>query len=204
MSKIKSSTQSFTEIEDIKGDVVFLKGRNACSVLEVSSVNFFLLSQDEQNARVYGYMSLLNSLSFAIQVVIVSKKIDLSSYLSSLEHKISITQNQRISEHLKLYKDFIQELIKGEGLLDKKTYVTIPFSSLELKPVGAGAKKEYHERVQDAISSKRVNVMTQIERIGLSSRILKAEELGRVFFELFNQSSMTADFTSSDIKNVII
>lgn len=204
MSKVKSSTQSFIEIEDIKEDVVFLKGRNACSVLEASSVNFFLLSQDEQNARIYGYMSLLNSLSFAIQVVVVSKKIDLSSYLSSLEHKISITQNQRVSEHLKLYKDFIQELIKGEGLLDKKTYVVIPFSSLELKPVGTGAKKDYYSRVQEAISSKRVNVMTQIERIGLSSRILKAEELGRVYFELFNQSSMTADFTSSDIKNVII
>src|SRR3989344_5409680 len=103
MSKIKSSTQSFIEIENIKDDVVFLKGRSACSVLEVSSVNFFLLSQDEQNARIYGYMSLLNSLTFALQVVVVSKKIDLSAYISSLEHKISTTTNTRVSEHLKLY-----------------------------------------------------------------------------------------------------
>lgn len=202
MSKIHSSTQSFIEIEDIKDDVVYLKSRNACSILEVSSVNFFLLSQDEQNARIYGYMSLLNSLSFAIQIVIVSKKIDLSSYLSSLDHKIATTQNQRIAEHLRLYRDFIQDLIKGEGLLDKKTYVVIPFSSLELPPIGA--KKEYNVRVSEAIETKRTNVMTQIERIGLSSRVLKAEELGRVFFELFNQSVMTVDFSTSDIKNIIV
>ena len=202
MSKIKSSTQSFIEIEDIKEDVVYMSVRNACSVLEVSSVNFFLWSQDEQNARIYGYMSLLNSLSFAIQVVVVSKRIDLSSYLASLDHKITITQNQRITEHLRLYRDFVQELIKDEGLLDKKTYVIIPFSPLELGPVVG--KKDFATRVSEAISSKRTNVMTQIERIGLSSRILKAEELGRVFFELFNQQTMTVDFSSSDVKNIIV
>lgn len=202
MPKIKSSTQSFIEIENILDDVVTLRGRNACSILEVSSVNFFLLSQDEQNARIFGYMSLLNSLSFAIQIVVVSKKIDLSVYLSSLDHKITTTTNTRVSEHLKLYRDFIQELIKDEGLLDKKTYVVIPFTGLEMGP--GAAKKDYKTRVAESIATKRTNVMTQIERIGLSSRVLKAEELGRVFFELFNQSTMNVDFSTSDVKNIIV
>lgn len=202
MAKIKSSTQVFIEIEDIKEDVVYLRNRNACSILEVSSVNFFLLSQDEQNARIYGYMSLLNSLSFALQIVIVSKKIDLTNYIASLDHKISTVTNQRVKEHLRLYKEFIQELIKDAGLLDKKTYIVIPFNSLELGP--ATGKKDYNVRVQEAIASKRTNVMTQIERIGLSSRVLKAEELGRIFFELFNQQAIPVDFSSSDVKNIII
>lgn len=202
MSKIKSSTQDFIEITDIVDDVIHLKNRTACSLLEVSSVNFFLLSQDEQNARIYGYMSLINSLSFAVQIVIVSKKIDMSAYISSLDHKITVTQNPRISEHLTMYRDFIQELVKGEGLLDKKTYVVIPFSSLELGP--SAGKKDYNAKVAEAIASKRTNIATQIERIGLSSRVLKAEELARVFFELFNQSSINVDFTSSDVKNIIL
>lgn len=202
MSKIKSSTQNFIEITDIVDDIVFLKGRGACSILEVSSVNFFLLSQDEQNARIYGYMSLLNSLSFAIQIVIVSKKIDLSAYTSSLEHKISVTQNARVKEHLTLYKEFIQELIKGEGLLDKKTYVVIPFTALELGPTTA--KKGFNTRLSENVASKRSNVMTQIERIGLSSRVIKAEELARIFFELFNQSAITVDFETRDVKNIIL
>ncbi len=202
MAKIKSSTQDFIEITDIVDDVIHLKNRTACSLLEVSSVNFFLLSQDEQNARIYGYMSLINSLSFAIQIVIVSKKIDMTTYISSLDHKITITQNPRISEHLTMYRDFIQELVKGEGLLDKKTYVVIPFSSLELGP--STGKKDYNAKVAETIASKRTNIATQIERIGLSSRVLKAEELARVFFELFNQSSLNVDFTNSDVKNIIL
>lgn len=202
MSKIKSSTQDFTDITDIVEDVIMLKNGNACSVLEVSSVNFFLLSQDEQNARIYGYMSLLNSLSFAIQIVIVSKKIDLTAYIASLDHKISTSSNPKIAEHLSLYKDFIQELIKGEGLLDKKTYVVIPFSSLELGPTAG--KKDHGTRMQEAIATKRSSIMTQIERMGLSSRVLKAEELARVFFELFNQQAISVDFSSNDVKNIIL
>ncbi|MBP6913114.1 MAG: hypothetical protein KBC00_00700 [Candidatus Levybacteria bacterium] len=204
MAKIKSTTQSFIEIEDIRDYTVLLKGKNACSILEVSSVNFFLLSQDEQNARIYGYMSLLNSLSFAIQIVIVSKRIDLSSYVASLDHKITITQNARVAEHLRLYKDFIQELIKEDGLLDKKTYVVIPFNALELGPTSGGNKKTHEMRITEAIATKRTNVMTQIERIGLSSRVIKAEELGRVFFELFNQTTMNVDFSTNDVKNIIV
>ena len=52
--RIHSTTQDFTEIVDISDDIVFLKGGNACMIAETSSVNFFLLSQDEQNARIYG------------------------------------------------------------------------------------------------------------------------------------------------------
>ena len=70
--KIHSTTQDFTDILDIVEDIVLFKGKNACCVLEVSSVNFFLLSADEQNAIIYVYMSLINSLSFAIQILIVS------------------------------------------------------------------------------------------------------------------------------------
>lgn len=202
MAKIKASTQNFIEITDIVDDVVHLKGRSACMLLEVSSVNFFLLSQDEQNARIYGYMSLVNSLSFTLQVVIVSKKIDLTAYLSSLEHKIQTTQNARISEHLSMYRDFIQELVKGEGLLDKKTYVVIPFTPLELGPLSG--KKDYNTKVAEVLSSKRANIVTQIERMGLSARVLKAGELARVYFELFNQQTISVDFTNNDVKNIII
>lgn len=204
--KIHSTTQAFTEIEDIVGDVVFIKGRSACSLMEVSSVNFFLLSADEQNARIYGYMSMLNSLSFPLQIMIVSKRIDLAAYLGLLDQKITTVANPRIKEHLQLYKEFIQELIKGAGLLDKKIYVVVPFSYLELGalPVQQGKGADQKERIMEAMNSKRATVVGQIERMGLSARVLQAEELTRVFYELFNEESAPIDFNSSDIKNIIV
>src|SRR3990172_11320947 len=112
--KIHSTTQDFIEIVDISDDIVFFKSGYACMVIEVSSVNFFLLSQDEQNARIYGYMSLLNSLSSSIQILIVSRRVNLVSYIKLIEDKIAGIQNPKVKEQLTVYRDFIKNLIKGE------------------------------------------------------------------------------------------
>jgi len=54
-------------------------------VLQVSSVNFDLLSEREQSALVFAYGGILNSLNFTIQIVINSTTKDVSSYLNNLE-----------------------------------------------------------------------------------------------------------------------
>src|SRR3972149_8810186 len=116
---IKSSTQGLTEIVDLVENVVLLKNKRACMMMEVSSVTFFLLSADEQNARIYGYMSLINSLSFAIQILIISKRVDMAIYLKLLDQKITTIQNLKLKDHLTMYRQFVDELVKNEGLLDK-------------------------------------------------------------------------------------
>lgn len=211
--KIHSTTQDFTEIVDISDDIVFLKGGNACMVAEASSVNFFLLSSDEQNARLYGYMSLLNSLSTYIQILIVSRRVDLGAYVKLIEDKITTVRNPKISEQLTLYRDFVKDMVKGEGLLDKKIYIVIPFSQLELgaaTTVQAGASGQtqknlsLNDRVKSGLLSKRNNILTQVERMGLIARPLVTNELIKLFYEVFNQEFVTLDFNSSDIKNVIL
>lgn len=209
--KIHSTTQDFTEIVDIQDDIVFLKGGNAAMIMDVSSVNFFLLSQDEQNARIYGYMSLLNSLASSIQILILSRRVDVGNYIKLIEEKITNIVNPKIQEQLTLYRDFIKDLIKGEGLLDKKIYIIIPFSQLELGVAQAAktqTKEKDHlslnERVKSALLSKRNNVLTQVERMGLNARPLTTNELIKLYYELFNQEFITLDFDSSDIKNVIL
>lgn len=212
--KIHSTTQDFTEIVDIVDDVVLLKGKNACSVLEVSSVNFFLLSADEQNARIYGYMSLINSLSFAIQILIVSKRVDMGNYLKLLDKKIDDLQSQRLKEHLAMYRQFIDELVKNEGLLDKKIYIVVPYSYLEggtmtpttqpgqkVQPQKAGT---FADQAKNALISKRAVIQAQVERMGLASRPLSHEELIKLFYEILNNDTITVDFNSQDVQNVIL
>lgn len=207
--RIKSTTQDFIEIADISEDIVFFKGGAACMIIEVSSVNFFLLSGDEQNARIASYMSLLNSLSSSIEILIVSRRVDLGNYVKMLEEKLASIKNPKVAEQMTLYKDFIKELIKGEGLLDKKNYIIIPFSQLELGPVtGAAAQGKktlsVNDRVKSALLSKRNNILVQIERMGLLAKPLTTEELIKLFYELLNQEYVNLNFTPQDIKNVII
>lgn len=209
--QIHSTTQDFTEILDITDDIVYFKNKTACAVLEISSVNFFLLSAEEQNARVYGYMSLINSLSFSIQIVIISKRVDMQGYLNGLDQRLSTMQNPRLKEHLAMYRQFIEELVKNEGLLDKKIYIVIPYSYLEGGAVGAAKNQKkqvsasyFSQQAKNAIDSKRAMIITQVERMGLSARPLSHEELIKLYYETLNNDTINLDFNSGDVKNVIV
>ena len=116
----KATTQKFTEIENIEENIVILSGKNACLIIEVNATNFALLSKEEQDTKIFSYASLLNSLSFPVQIFIRSKKLDISSYLKLLEAQSGQTQNQLLSTQIKLYGDFVRELVKVNTVLDKK------------------------------------------------------------------------------------
>src|SRR3972149_765819 len=132
-----NSTQKFIEINDIFENIVVLAGGNACIIIEVQATNFELLSVEEQDAKIYSYSALLNSLSFPLQIVVKSKQVDISSYLNSLSIEAKKTQNQALSKQIEMYKDFVAELIKVNTVLDKKFYIVISYSALEKGALGA-------------------------------------------------------------------
>lgn len=208
--QIHTTTQNFTEIQNITDDIVFFKDNTAASIIEISAVNFYLLSKEEQDARIYAYMSFLNSLAFQVQILIISKKIDLSSYLKLLDQKIASSQNSKIGKNLKEYKEFIKELTKGEELLDKKIYAVVPFSHLELGPISStqtvakGTAPDYIQRAKEKIFNKRNLIITQFQRMGLYARPVKTDELTKLFYEIYNQETITSDFEQNDIKNIIL
>src|ERR1041385_1388521 len=94
--KINASTQKFTEILDFVVSTVVLTGGNACLIVELTASNFSLLSRREQDAKIFSYASLLNSLSFPIQILIRNKKIDITSYIKELDLVIQNTQNAQL------------------------------------------------------------------------------------------------------------
>jgi hypothetical protein len=182
--KIKATTQNFIEILDIVDNVVLLTSGNACSVIEVQATNFALLSQEEQNTRVLSYSSLLNSLSFPIQVFIRSKKIDISSYLRLLDDEVTKSQNQLLQNQIKLYKDFVQELVKINAVLDKKFYIVIPYTGLES---GIGMNRNnFFLAAKAKLATKGESLHAMLRRMNLSAKTLNKEELVKLFHEIFN------------------
>lgn len=180
------STQKFTEIEDIIDDVVFLRGKQACLVLEVQATNFSLLSETERSAKIAAYGQLLNSLSFPIQIVIRSKKINILSYTKLLDNAIQSSANESIASYRKRYKEFIQELTRINTLLDKKFYIAVPFSFLESGP-GGSKTADFGANAKTALHTKAESLIMQLGRLTLRSTILGKEELIKLFYDIYNQ-----------------
>jgi hypothetical protein len=193
-----ATTQRFIEILDIVDNVAILTSNNACSVIEVQATNFALLSQEEQNAKVLSYSSLLNSLSFPIQVFILSKKIDISSYLKLLDFEQEKSQSQLLKSQIKLYKDFVQELVKVNVILDKKFYIAIPYSGLE-NSINMN-RENFFLSAKASLMTKAESLHAMLRRMNLSAKTLGKEELIKLFHEIYNGDFEKINETAQNIK----
>ncbi len=196
---IKASTQEHLEIEDIFDDMVILKNNGAALVIQTTAVNFGLLSETEQDAIIYAYAGLLNSLSFPIQVVVRSKRMDVSSYLESLIKWEQKQVNEKIRIQIRKYREFISSTIRENNVLDKRFYVVIPMFPEEIgigatSPLSFGKptktlkySKEYIvDRAKNILLPKRDHLMRQLTRLGLKASHLSTQQLIELFYDIYN------------------
>lgn len=197
------STQKFTEIKDIFEDILILSGGNACLVIEIQASNFALLSKEEQDAKIFSYASLLNSLAFSIQILIRNKKLDISSYLKLLDiemekaviprENVNQQQAKKLFDYIKLYQEFVKELVKVNTVLDKKFYMIIPYSFLEKGAVAASnlgqkeTKDNFAVIAQAALHTKAQSLLNQLARLNLRAKILEKEELIKLLYSIYNE-----------------
>lgn len=190
---IKATTQRFVEIEEIKDDILLLKDSSACVVIEVGAVNFWLLNSDEQNSIIYAYASLLNSLSFPVQVLILSKKMDVSSYIEYINNKINKQNNELLKKLLVNYLNFVKTMVKKNTILEKRFFFVVPFSPLELGISGTNTKtlnKEYViSRAKTSLYPKRDHLIRLLSKSGLRASVLEKQALTELFYNLYNPSS---------------
>src|SRR5262245_35143929 len=123
---VNATTQDHLDIETITNDLVVLKNGGVVLVLKTTAVNFDLLSEIEQDAIIAAFSALLNSLNFPIQIVIRSKKLDISNYIERVQAVESRIKDPLLRVQAEAYRKFVQDLIKQNEVLDKSFYVSIP------------------------------------------------------------------------------
>lgn len=192
-----ASTQQFTEIRDIRDDIVYLAGNNACLIVRVTSVNFALLSKEEQDTKVFAYASLLNSLSFPIQILVRSKQVQISPYLTSLEEEAKKTTNKKLADNIMHYKAFVNDLVKMTTVLDKQFYIVIPYSPLEggikntssIAGIKGGLSEDTIAQTKAALETKADSLQAQLDRLSLKAKILERDDLIRLFYDIYNPTT---------------
>ena len=197
ITPIRSTTQRFTEIEDIQNDIVLFSDGSSAAILTVSAVNFSLLSQREQEAMIYAYAGVLNSLSFPIQLIIRSQHKDIRAYLKLLDDQEALQKNPKLQKSIHGYRSFVAATVKEKEVLDKKFYLVIPFSALELgvspsvffgsKKKGLPFKKSYiYERALTVLTPKIDNLTRLLAKVGLRAKQLTGEQIAQLYFSFYN------------------
>lgn len=199
-SKVKYSTQDHLQIHEIIDDIVITKTRKALIILQTSAVNFDLLSEYEQDNKIAAFSGLLNSLTFPIQVLIRTKRIDISNYINYLQAELKRPMGEGLKKQLLIYTTFVQNLVVQNDVLDKKFYIVIPHlvytlsaSTLPLPTSTEPAEiddKELEKLIEQAkiyLYPKRDHIMKQISRMGLVGHQLQNDELIELFYSVYNE-----------------
>jgi hypothetical protein len=183
-----ANTQDVIPVEDIQDGIIYLKDGGAAVIIQTSAVNFGLLSAEEQIAIIGSFAQMINSLSFPIQLTILSKRLDISAYLKLLEKAQMNQTNPLLAQMMIRYRRFIQSLIKDNEVLDKQFYITVPLSSLEIG-VGVRNKEDKHKKTKTILDPKRDQIIRQLNRVGLTAKQLKDQQIIKLFFEIYNSEN---------------
>lgn len=197
---IQSTTQQFLDIFDITNNYVIMKDGTASVILTVDAMNFGLLAEEEQDAIMYAYAGLLNSLNYPIQILVQSRTKDVTAYLKLLQEQEVSTDNQTMQHRIRMYREFVSNLIHERNVLDKKFYVVIPATAIEMGiasvkgllpgqaqvDLSALERSVLLEKAQNLLDPKRDHLIAQFARIGLYSRQLNTQEIIQLFYVRYN------------------
>jgi hypothetical protein len=194
-----STTQSLFPVLDIEGDIVLFRDGGAAIVMESTSLNFGLLSDEEQYAVISAYAAFINSLSFPIQILVRTQRKDISGYLEFLVQAAPKIQNMKLHGIMQGYIKFLSETIQKKNVLEKKFYVVVPFSPYELgvtkssfvgivkKQTKIPFSREYVvKKAEIALFPRRDHLIRQIGRLGLKLRPLSGEEIVELYWDCLN------------------
>ncbi len=194
------STQRFLEIDQIKDDTLILKDGSLHVVIMVSSINLALRSEEEQNTVMDMYESALNSVSFPLQFLVQSRKVDLTSYLATLKKEATKQKNSLLKEQTEDYIDFLEDILSSVNVMDKRFFVIVPYypNVLESSSKGLlsylGLKKTSHpsatnESYENGLKQLRQRAevtMSTLAEVGLTSTPLPTEALIELFYACYN------------------
>lgn len=130
------SAQQHLPFGEVKNDTIVMKDGTLRAALMVSSINFALKNEDEQNAIVSSYVGFLNSLDHPIQIVIQSRELYIKPYLDKLLKQEKEQPNELLRMQIADYRAFIAELVELSQIMSKHFFVVVPYDPLSNKQKG--------------------------------------------------------------------
>jgi hypothetical protein len=183
-------SQSFLEFKQIKEGIITLKNRALRGILLVSSINFDLKSEEEQNAIIFQFQNFLNSLDFSTQIIIQSRRLNITGYFEKLKEFEKKQTNELLKIQTIEYRKFIESLVGRGTIMTKQFFVVVPYTLGETDAMSgalgfkqkASIEDEIFQRCRDQLYQRMEFVAIGLRRCGLSVIPLTTPEVIELFW----------------------
>jgi hypothetical protein len=207
-----NSTQNSLQIAEIRDGIVIMQDGSFRSVVMVKSINFDLMSPQEQEAVEYSYQGFLNSLYFQIQIFLRSRKVDLRPYIEKLDKIRTEHDNMLLALLMEDYIGYIGNLSEQTNIMDKNFYVVIPFFPVvEVQKAitqsknflggfaGLFSKGDQHVVINEAdlenakteLRNRVQSVLSGLQQCGIQGLPLDTQELIELYYDTYNPDTAT-------------
>jgi len=186
-SWLSSDAQGLLNIKDIRADTIFLKKGGAIGLIKVTPINFGMLSKDDQDSVIYGFLEFLNTINFPVQIVMKSINLDINDYLSALKHRIEEREDKISLAYYEHFASYMRDYIETTKINDRLFYIVVP------------AKKHWDEReVIRSLDTRCKNITDALAFSGINSERLNTQQLLNLYASYFTETFwLDEDFITS-------
>lgn len=196
----RPTTQQHLPIQEIRDGMVVLKDGTVRGVFLVSSINFALKSEDEQNAIISSYVGFLNSLDHPLQIVVQSRQLQIKPYLENLAKVEQEQDNELLRVQIADYRSFIAELVDIGEIMTKRFFVIVPYDPLSNKRKGFWTrlkevarpissirlKDKMFDQRREELGSRMRQVQNGLQALGLTVAQLDTQSLIELYYSSYN------------------
>lgn len=199
------ATQSTILISELRDSLVIMKDGSFRAVVACKSINFDLMSAAEREGVEYSYQNFLNSLTFTIQILVRSQRVDIGPYLERLTNIRRDNDNMLLGVLMDDYINFIDILSQEANIMDKSFFIVVPYyTSKEAEkaleesknffktfgktktPEVTRINRDTYEKAITEINNRVESVISGLFQIGIQSVRLNTKELGELYYNFNN------------------
>jgi hypothetical protein len=192
----KVSSRKQIAIKEVKDGILVLPNHETRLVIETSSVNFELKSEQEQDVLIDSFQKFLNSLPCKLQILIRIREVDIDQYVAGIEAVKQSEKKQEYLEQIDNYTGFIRGLVSGNKILSRKFYIVIPYKS-ESNP------KDFDLAKQQLLLTRDL-VIKSLEKLGMKATPLDSLQTLNLFYSFYNKGQIkTQELKGQTIKTLL-
>lgn len=200
-----NSTQSTLQLSELRDGMVIMIDGSFRAVVACKSINFDLMSDKEREGVEYSYQNFLNSLTFPIQILVRSQRVDIGPYIEKLINIRRSQDNMLLGVLMDDYIDFMDALAQSANIMEKSFYIVVPyfpagdatklveqgkgfFGKIFARPKNTITKIDtaVYQKAKDEIKNRVDVVMSGLFQIGIQSKQLNTKELGELYYNFYN------------------
>src|SRR3989339_2286077 len=191
-----TSSRQQIQIKEVVDNILVLPNNEYRQILETSSVNFELKSEEEQDVIIDSFQNFLNALPCQIQIIVRVREMDIDKYLEDIEKTKDKEKVSAYKKQIEGYCTFVKKLVSGNKILSRHFYVVVPYKHAE--------RHQDLKLIKEHLNLEKDIIVKGLERMQMKARSITGLEILNLFYGFYNPESLKTQAITRETVEAIL